>query len=71
MDKLGDNYRGYFNKDGQYEGVGIWSFEHGIHYGEWHLGERHGLFFLEDESGSTSKLAYKNGVKDGSRYDMF
>ena len=39
----GDRYKGYYNKDGQKEGVGIYIFTNGEkHTGEYHLNKLHG-----------------------------
>ena len=39
----GDRYKGYYNKDGQKEGVGIYISTTGEKYsGEWHLNRLHG-----------------------------
>ncbi len=47
-------YKGYVNKDGDWEGVGmrIWA-DGDKDYGEWHLNNRHGCVKVEFASGDS------------------
>jgi hypothetical protein len=55
-------YKGYVDKDGNWEGVGIRIFTNGYKdYGEWHLNKPHGCVKVEGASGKS----YWGGFKDG------
>jgi hypothetical protein len=67
-------YHGYFDKDGQREGVGmgIWA-DGDKDYGEWHLNKRHGCRKGEFASGNTKWGETMEGYgtlegADGDRY---
>jgi hypothetical protein len=53
-DEDGDIYHGYFDQNGQVEGVGIIILTDGYKdYGEWHLNNPHGCIKVELASGNT------------------
>ncbi len=59
-------YKGYVNKDGQIEGVGIRIFTDGEKdYGEWHLNNRHGCGKVEFASGGSHWGEFKDGYYEG------
>ena len=59
-------YRGYFNKDGEEEGVGIMTFNVGEkHSGEYKRGERNGVVKIESIDGDIYWGQFKNGLKEG------
>ena len=59
-------YKGYVNKDGQREGVGmrIWA-DGDKEYGEWHLNKLHGCGKVEFASGVSYWGEFKDGKKEG------
>jgi hypothetical protein len=65
-DEDGDIYKGYVDKYGLPEGVGmrIWSDGTKI-YGEWHLNNRHGCVKDEWASGHSYWGEYKDGNREG------
>jgi hypothetical protein len=59
-------YRGYYNKDGEEEGVGITTFNHGEkHSGEYKRGKRNGVVKAEYASGNIYWGQFKDGHKEG------
>jgi hypothetical protein len=60
-------YRGYFNKDGEEEGVGIMTFnEDGEkHSGEYKRGKRNGVVKAEYADGDISWGQWKDGIVEG------
>jgi len=59
-------YRGYFNKDGKREGVGITTFNDGNKYsGEYKRGELNGEVKVECADGDIYWGQYKDGLNEG------
>jgi hypothetical protein len=59
-------YRGYFNKDGEREGVGITTFNVGNKYsGEYKRGKRNGVLKAEFADGNIYWGQWKDGLKEG------
>jgi hypothetical protein len=59
-------YKGYVDKDGKKEGVGMWIYLGGLKiYGEWHLNKRHGCVKGELRVGSSWWGEYKDGKGEG------
>ena len=59
-------YRGYFNKDGEREGVGIYTFNSGQkNSGEYKRGKRNGVVKAEYANGDIYWGQYKDGSKEG------
>ena len=59
-------YRGYFNKDGEREGVGITTFNDGEkHSGEYKRGKRNGVAKAEQANGDIYWGQYKDNLKEG------
>ena len=59
-------YRGYFNKDGEREGVGIMTFNDGTKCsGEYKQGKRNGVVKAEHASGNIYWGQWKDGLKEG------
>ncbi len=59
-------YKGYVNKDGQKEGVGIRIWSNGDKdYGEWHLNNRHGCGKVERASGDSYRGEFKDDKGEG------
>jgi hypothetical protein len=59
-------YKGYVDKDGKREGVGIRIWSDGEKdYGEWHLNSIHGCVKVEDASGDSWWGEYKDGNRKG------
>ncbi len=59
-------YKGYVNKDGLPEGVGLRIHTSGYKdYGEWHLNNLHGCVKVEFTSGGSDWGQYKDGKKEG------
>ena len=59
-------YKGYVNKDGQREGVGMRISTNGYKdYGEWHLNKRSGCGKVERANGNSYWGEYKDGKKEG------
>ena len=59
-------YRGYYNKDGEEEGVGIMTFNHGEkHSGEYKRGELNGVVKAEYANGDIYWGQYKDNLKEG------
>ena len=59
-------YRGYFNKDGEPEGVGIETFNNGKKYsGEYKRGKRNGVVKVENASGNIYWGQYKDSLREG------
>ena len=59
-------YRGYFNKDGEPEGVGIMTFNSGEkHSGEYKRGKYNGVVKLEYANGTIYWGQYKDDSKEG------
>jgi hypothetical protein len=59
-------YRGYFNKDGEREGVGITIFNCGEkHSGEYKRGKLNGVVKAEHADGNIYWGQYKDGLKEG------
>jgi hypothetical protein len=66
--QVGDEltYKGYINKDGQFEGVGLFKRTNDDKfYGEWHLNNRHGCGKVEWADGGSWWGEYKDGKKEG------
>ncbi len=64
----GDNatYRGYFNKDGESEGVGIMIFNDGVkHSGEYKRGKGNGVGKAEYDNGDFYWGQWKDGLREG------
>ena len=63
-------YRGYFNKDGEEEGVGIMTFNNGNKYsGEYKRGKRNGVVKAEFADGNIYWGQWKDDLKEG--YGIF
>ena len=59
-------YRGYFNKDGEEEGVGITTFNSGAKYsGEYKRGKRNGVVKAEFANGNIYWGQWKDGLREG------
>jgi hypothetical protein len=59
-------YRGYYNEDGEGEGVGVKTFNNGNkHSGEYKRGKRNGVVKAEFASGDIYWGQYKDGLKEG------
>jgi hypothetical protein len=59
-------YRGYFNKDGEREGVGITTFNSGNKYsGEYKRDKLNGVVKAEHASGNIYWGQWKDGLKEG------
>ncbi len=59
-------YRGYFNKDGEREGVGITTFNDGKKQsGEYKRGKRNGMVKAEYNNGDIYWGQWKDGLKEG------
>ncbi len=59
-------YKGYVNKDGKAEGVGIIILQNGDKdYGEWHLNKRHGCVKGESADGGSYWGEFKDGKGEG------
>ena len=59
-------YKGYVNKDGDWEGVGIRVKTDGYKdYGEWHLNNLHGCGKVESASGNSWWGEFKDGKREG------
>ena len=59
-------YRGYVNKDGEREGVGITTFNDGAKYsGEYKRGKRNGVVKAEFANGDIHWGQYKDGLREG------
>ena len=59
-------YRGYFNKDGKREGVGITTFNDGNKYsGEYKRGKRNGVVKAEYANGDIYWGLWKDGLREG------
>ena len=57
-------YRGYFNKDLEFEGVGITTFNHGEkHSGEYKRGKRNGVVKAEYANGSIYWGQFKDDLR--------
>ena len=62
----GGRYKGYYNKDGQLEGVGISIFTYGEKYtGEYHLDKLHGCAKLQYPDPNSYWGEYKDHNKEG------
>jgi hypothetical protein len=59
-------YKGYVDKDGNWEGVGmIISSDGSKIYGEWHLNNLHGCRKMETENGNSYWKEFKDGKAEG------
>ena len=59
-------YKGYVDKDGKQEGVGIRIWSNGEKdYAQWHLDNRHGVGKVEYASGNSHWGEFKDGKKEG------
>jgi 1-phosphatidylinositol-4-phosphate 5-kinase len=59
-------YRGYYNKDGEEEGVGIAIFNHGEkHSGEYKRGKRNGVLKVEYANGNICWGQWKDDLREG------
>jgi hypothetical protein len=65
-DEDGNTYKGYVDKDGKREGVGIRIFTSGYKdYGEWHLNKLHGCAKVEYASGDNYWGEWKDYKREG------
>jgi hypothetical protein len=59
-------YKGYVNKDGHWEGVGMRVHKDGYKdYGEWRLNKLHGCVKVEFADGESYWGEYKDGKREG------
>ena len=66
VNENGDRYRGYVNKEGQHEGVGIGTTAFGLKIrGEWRQNLLHGSVKITYENGNTYWGEFKDHMKKG------